>query len=223
MGKRGKDRIISEGFPLSLLMGGVMAWRHKLNSVHTLSSMCKRQGPPSSVNFQPRHTKQMCPCVVTITAYNVFFFPETVSTDVASWVMVTWSVEQKVTMEKSRPAVYLEMAFSAWCLWWLWACLSGKKEEEQEEQKGGSANRLDCYGDEKKRKAGSPGEILNVHQHGVLLDVQLISQQQQLHQLLVKTCSTSRQNSHSIVLSFGFGGALSVLCVSDVHTLNLRV
>lgn len=176
MVKRGKDRIISEGFPPFLLTGGVMAWRHKLNSVHTLSSMCKRQGPPSSVNFQIRHTKWMCPCVVIITAYNVFFSPETVSTDVASWEMATW---------QSRPMVYLEMAFSAWCLWWLWACLSGKKEEEQEEQKGSSANSLDRYGDEEKCEAGSPREILNVHQHGVLLDVQLVSQQQQLHQLLV--------------------------------------
>lgn len=34
-------------------------------------------------------------------------------------------------------------------------------------------------------KGDSPGEVLNIHQHGVLLHMQLISQQQQLHQLLI--------------------------------------
>lgn len=37
------------------------------------------------------------------------------------------------------------------------------------------------------RNLGLPGEVLYVHQHGVLLHMQLISYQQQLHQLLIKT------------------------------------
>lgn len=35
------------------------------------------------------------------------------------------------------------------------------------------------------RNVVSPGEVLYVHQHGVLLDMQLIPHQQQLHQLLI--------------------------------------
>lgn len=38
---------------------------------------------------------------------------------------------------------------------------------------------------EVREKGDSPGEVLYVHQHGVLLHMQLISQQQQLHQLLI--------------------------------------
>lgn len=38
---------------------------------------------------------------------------------------------------------------------------------------------------EVREKRDSPGEVLYVHQHGVLLHMQLISQQQQLHQLLI--------------------------------------
>lgn len=113
--------------------------------------------------------------------------------------------------------VYLEIAFSAWCLWWLWVCLSGQREEGQEDEKGSSADRLDFCGDEKQCKVGSPSEILNVHQHGVLLYVQLISQQQQLHQLLVKTCIPSHRNGQLIIPSLQmFQLLLKVSSVSRV-------
>lgn len=39
----------------------------------------------------------------------------------------------------------------------------------------------------KLQRIKSPGEVLNVHQHGVLLHVQLIADQQQLYELLVQT------------------------------------
>lgn len=50
------------------------------------------------------------------------------------------------------------------------------------------------------RKDGAPGEVLDVHQHGVLLHVQLVSQQQQPHQLLVQTCvSTVRRQPLAVL------------------------
>lgn len=54
---------------------------------------------------------------VITTAYSVFIFPEMVNTDVASWVTVTvCGVGGK---DGKQTFVYLEIAFSAWCLWWL--------------------------------------------------------------------------------------------------------
>lgn len=53
---------------------------------------------------------------VITTAYNVFIFPEKVSTDVASWVTVT--VRGVGGKDGKQTFVYLEIAFSAWCLWW---------------------------------------------------------------------------------------------------------
>lgn len=69
-------------------------------------------------------------CCVITTAYSVFIFPEKVSTDVASWVTVT--VRGVGGKDGKQTFVYLEIAFSAWCLWWLWACLS----REQQRQRG---------------------------------------------------------------------------------------
>lgn len=43
----------------------------------------------------------------------------------------------------------------------------------------------------------SPGQVLDVHQHGVLLHMQLVSQQQQLHQLLVQTYVSNISSSFS--------------------------
>lgn len=206
-----------------LAIGGAMAWRHKLNSVQTLSSLCESQGPrPTSwlaaLNKRAR-------CVAITTANNVFIFPETVSTDAASTVTVTWSMEREVKMETQTAALLGDGFLGLVPLVGVSVPVrmaGGRTRKRGWKKAAQQTDRmLSVY--QKTALVSSPGKILNVHQHGVLLYVQLISQQQQLHQLLVKTCVTSRQKCHFLTSSFQIGWLLlkvsCVLCVGLRHPL----
>lgn len=49
-------------------------------------------------------------------------------------------------------------------------------------------------------RAWSPGEVLYVNQHGILLHVELVSDQQQLHQLLIQTWTEQRDRDAGVRL-----------------------
>lgn len=82
---------------------------------------------------------------------------------------------------------------------------------EEEYQESGTKEELN-------ERTDSPREVLYVHQHGILLHMQLISQQQQLHQLLIQTCMSATLACLHSPPTHQAGGSLCALL-----TLNLSV
>lgn len=161
-----------------------MRMRNKLSTFQTLVT----QNPLGDADLlpSPASSGAICFCVlvcVNNTTYPSLVCPETVSTDGVSWQRQSYYVE--VERERGKGILFRQSFLCLVPLVSVSVPVGAKIRWTLERRKN---SRTLYKAHDVKEKMDSPGEVLYVHQHGILLHMQLISQQQQLHQLLIQAC-----------------------------------
>lgn len=173
--------------------GKLMRTQHKLSSIQTLLS----QNPFGLCRSASFHRVLWCNrfyvpvLIIKRTPHSLS--PETVSTDGVSLQRQSATV----TLNTSDGFIWRELSLPGASGVCERACRSKEQMDFRVREAYQEATQ-NCVSGLKsnwtqtllgvKERMNWPGEVLYVHQHGVLLHMQLISQQQQLHQLLIQTC-----------------------------------